>query len=75
MNQWQNIIAGIPKESIKSMIRLAKYLLRGSFDSPSVNKKYTYVKSSVTKSVTLPILVSNIRQRESPIQRQSKDHL
>lgn len=45
MNQWQNIIAGIPKESIKSMTRLVKYLLRGSFDSPSVNKKYTYVKS------------------------------
>ena len=45
MNQWQYIIAGIPKESIKSMIRLAKYLFRGSFDSPSVNKKYAYVKS------------------------------
>ena len=45
MNQWQNIIAGIPKESIKSMTRLAKYLLHGSFNSPSVNEKYAYVKS------------------------------
>lgn len=45
MAQWQNIIAGMPKESIESVTRLARYLLRGSFDSPTVNNKFEYVKS------------------------------
>lgn len=45
LNQWQNIIAGIPRESIKTIIRLTKFLLRGSFDSPSTNKHFAYVKS------------------------------
>lgn len=43
--QWKNIIIGTPGEALKNMKRLAVFLLRGSFDSPTVNTKYAYVKS------------------------------
>lgn len=43
--QWKNILAGMPSEAVVSMKRLVGFLLRGSFDSPVVNEKFTYVKS------------------------------
>ena len=43
--QWEYILSGIPMEALKNLKRLAVFLLRGSFDTPTVNNKFMYVKS------------------------------
>lgn len=49
VEQWINVICGIPDFSFKSMVRLAKFPIRGSLDSPTENAKFAYIASGFNK--------------------------
>ena len=44
-DQKKNAISGVPLECILSIKRLCKFFFIGSFDKPSVNSNFAYVKS------------------------------
>lgn len=44
-SQWLNIIKGVPRESFRNVVRFAKFLICGSFDSSAINKNFDYSRS------------------------------
>ena len=45
INQWYNVVSGVPRENIKGIVRLLRYPLRKSFDTPTNCTSFKYLKS------------------------------
>lgn len=43
--QWYKVFSGVPRENIKGIVRLLRYPLRKSFDTPANGSSFKYLKS------------------------------
>lgn len=45
VTQWYKVVSGVPRENIKGIVRLLRYPLRKSFDTPANGTSFKYLKS------------------------------